>query len=341
MIPELKPSELAQAVKICVAAGRVFMVHGSPGCGKSQIVGQVADEIFAPKYPEALALSSKPYFIDLRAAQLDAVDIRGVPAVVKGKTIWAIPEFLPTDDRGGILFLDEINRGPEMVQNALFSLCDKGEVGAYKLPKNWVVGAAVNDQDAGARKMSAALSARFEHFDVKTDLEDVCQIAIKRGWHPMVIAFLRRFPHLLHAFDAKARVSPNPRSWEFVSQILQQDPPLKLMLALVGGAVGEGTAIEVASFFRLYQSLPDIDGIIMDPLKAVVPTEPSVIYAVSAALARRMSDKNVGRIVQYLDRLPVEYNVASVVAGARLTPGIRTTEAFTAWVIKHAAMTVA
>ena len=42
----------------------------------------------------------------------------------------------------------------------------------------------------------------------------------RRRIRPEVIAFLRFRPELLSAFDRDANAFPSPRSWEFVSRIL-------------------------------------------------------------------------------------------------------------------------
>lgn len=369
---KLAPSELALALKTCFKAGRAPMVHGDPGIGKSQVSQQVADELFAEKYGYKIGddgtvlmqsgpgnLSKKtssamwvpvphdfqrPWFRDIRAALLDAVDIRGLPKVENGKASWAVPEFLPTDERGGVLFLDEINRGTEMVSNALFSLVTDGRVGEYVMPKTWITASAVNDQDVGARRMSSALSARFIHFDVGGNsskwLDDVCKIAVARDWHLMVIAFLRSFPHLLHKYEPKARVSPNPRAWEFVSQICHQDPTANLLFSLVSGTIGEGAAREFCAFVLLYKQLPNIDAIFLTPETTQLPSSPSGMYAVSAALARRMTETNIGQAIKYLDRMPVEYNVACIVDAVRRNKSLQTTGAFTKWAVKHSDVTM-
>jgi MoxR-like ATPase len=55
---------------------------------------------------------------DVRALLLDPVDIRGLPHLgPDGRSTWATPDFLPTEGEG-ILFLDELNAAPGMVQAA-------------------------------------------------------------------------------------------------------------------------------------------------------------------------------------------------------------------------------
>jgi len=46
-------------------------------------------------------------FIDVRAVQLDPVDLRGLPRISGTQTEWVPPKSLPTSGNG-ILFLDEL-----------------------------------------------------------------------------------------------------------------------------------------------------------------------------------------------------------------------------------------
>lgn len=355
MLAPLKPRQIAEGITICVKAKRRFMLHGDPGIGKSQIVQQIADLLFAEvygyKYDAVLDLVltaikgewvpvpdgfKRPWFRDIRAALLDAVDLRGLPCEKEGKTFWLTPEFLPSDLRGGIFFMDEINRGTEMVMNGLFSLCDKGELGSYTLPATWLPCAAVNDKDIGARKMPSALLARFQHMYCTSEVDDVCRIGVARDWHPAVLAFLRFRPGLLHAYDPKAAVSPNPRAWEFVSDLTKQNMPAHMLLHMIAGSVGEPAAIEYVAFLHLYKQLPSIDAIVNDPSNAEVPSEPSVLWAIAVAVARKATESNFGRIIRYLERMPVEYNVVSVVDALRRNPVLQATAEYTKWAIKHA-----
>src|SRR4051812_19434815 len=100
----MKPQDLAIALRCCIEIKQPVSVWGHPGIGKSEIVRQVGTQMNLPVQ-------------DVRAVLLDPVDLRGLPIVTsKGKAHWATPEFLPTSG-AGILFLDELNRAPALVQN--------------------------------------------------------------------------------------------------------------------------------------------------------------------------------------------------------------------------------
>lgn len=320
----LKPSEISKAVETCILAKQPVAVWGEPGVGKSQVIQQTA---------KRLNLACQ----DVRAVLLDPVDLRGLPHVNgDGRAHWAIPEFLPRDGNG-VLFLDELNRAPQLVQNACLQLTLDRKLGEYELPEGWTVVIACNRESdgGGVVKMSSALSNRFVHVNQVVDLDDWCKWAAGAGIDPVVIAFLRFKTDLLHKFDRNARAFPSPRAWEFVSKIVGQNPAPAIMLALVAGAVGHAAAIEFMAFLKLYRSLPSIDAILLNPTGAPVPTETSTLYAVSAALARRTTAQNFGRVLQYLDRLQAEFSVMAVRDAVTRDQQLTSTPEFTKWAVKN------
>lgn len=81
-------------------------------------------------------------FLDVRAVQLDPVDLRGLPRIAADQTEWA-PKFLPTTGKG-ILFLDELTSAPQMTQAGCYQLVLDRKLGEYVLLDGWVVIAAGN-----------------------------------------------------------------------------------------------------------------------------------------------------------------------------------------------------
>jgi len=319
------PRKAAEALKACIAAEQPVCLWGSPGIGKSQLVQQTS---------KAMNLECK----DVRAVLLDPVDLRGLPHVNgDGRAHWAQPEFLPRDG-AGVLFLDELNRAPVMVQNACFQLVLDRKLGEYTLPADWRVIAACNRESdgGGIQRMPQALANRFLHLNLVPDLDDWCNWALTAGnIQPVLVAFLRFRPDLLHQFSRDEKAFPTPRSWEFVSKIVgkaSQD----VELALIAGTVGHGAAIEFMAFYRLFQSLPSIDAILLDPTGASVPTDTATLYAVASAMASRADSGNLSRIVTYLDRLPKEYAVCSIRDASRRTPTLTSTPDFTRWAVANA-----
>jgi hypothetical protein len=210
-----------------------------PGVDKSAVVGQLA---------EAIDMRLQ----DLRALSLDPVDLLGLPFLGHdGRSKWATPEFFPQDGTG-ILFLDELNALPAMVQASCFQLLLDRKLGEYTLREGWAIIAAGNrDSDRGATtRLPTPLRNRFVHLEFEVDVQGWSEWAIQAGIRPEVIAFLRFRPELLSAFDRDANAFPSPRSWEFVSRILvaldsHVDPSIEH--EMIAGAVEIGAAIEVSA----------------------------------------------------------------------------------------------
>ena len=136
----MKPSRLATVLSSMLGQRWPAFVWGPPGIGKSSIVHSVARQ-------------AGMSVIDLRASLLDPTDLRGIPAIVDGRAVWCPPAFLPKEGESpGVLFLDEINAAPPLVQASLYQLVLDRRVGEYVLPAGWWIVAAGNRQKDRAVK---------------------------------------------------------------------------------------------------------------------------------------------------------------------------------------------
>ena len=332
----MKPSEISQALAICLTAKRPIIVWGAPGIGKSDLIKQLG-----------AALQRKVF--DVRASLLDAVDLRGIPTVANGKTSWCPPDFLPSKADGpSILLLDELNRAPGMVQNALLQLILDRKLGEYTLPDQCEIVACCNRESdgGGVQKMHLALANRFIHLDMEPDLQDWCKWAVRSNIHPMVIAHLRLRPERLFAMETMVngapkratRTFPSPRSWEFCSTITHQNPQNGIAHALFAGAIGEADAVEYSGTLRLYRELPSVDAILMNPAKAIVPANPAGMYAVSSALVRMTDVNNFGRVLTYMKRLSAEYLAFYIQLLVDAKPDVQHLPEFTRFAIENPAL---
>lgn len=330
-INALKPSQVSNAIKTMISIKQPTFVWGAPGVGKSQIVTQAAKE---------LGLEVR----DVRAVLLDPVDLRGLPHINgDGRAHWATPEFLPRDGEG-VLFLDELNAAPQLVQAACYQLVLDRKLGEYELPEGWTVVAAGNRESdkAVTSRMPTPLANRFVHLDFAVDLDDWTTWAIKHGVRTEVIGFVRFRQDLLHDFDPKSasRAFPTPRSWEFVSKIMEGQPDPAIEFSIFSGAVGDGAAAEFVGFLKIFRSLPSLDAVIMNPEKAMVPEEPATLYAMATGLARKATDMNFEQIKKYADRLPPEFGVLLVSDAAKHCPDVQRTRAFIEWASQNSAVIV-
>ena len=192
MIPQ-KPSQLIRNIKTCIKADIPFMIHGSPGVGKSHIIASIANEL-------------KIELEDFRSSLHDPVDLIGAMDVSNDRTVFKRSEFLPENGRG-LFFIDELSaeNRPAMLA-ALYSLLYDRKVGRHKLGSGWLpcgAGNKITDR-AIAYKLPTALNRRVEHFELVVDVADWTAWALNNGVRLEVIAFIQNRPALLHAFDPKS-----------------------------------------------------------------------------------------------------------------------------------------
>jgi hypothetical protein len=136
-------------------------------------------------------------------------------------------------------------------------------------------------------------------------------------------------------FERDANAFPSPRSWQFVSRILDCGAEAPVEFEMVAGAVGNAAATEFCAFLKMFRELPNIDAILLNPSKEPVPDSPAAQYAVASALAHRASDTNFDRICLYLERMPTEFRVLCVRDASVRDETIKHTAAFTRWAIQN------
>lgn len=323
----MKPSSVTKALHTLIGTNRPAFFWGAPGVGKSEVVRQVASALGRD-------------IIDVRAVLLDPVDLRGLPHLNgDGRPLWAPPDFLPRDGQG-VLFLDELNAAPSLVQAACYQLVLDRRLGEYVLPEGWAVAAAGNRETdrAATTRMPSALANRFVHLDFEVDLDDWRLWALGAGIRTEVVAFLSFRPELLHAFEPDRKAFPSPRSWHFVSDILESGPEASVEYDLLAGTVGEGPAAEFFGFLKVFRQLPSPDAILLAPNTAAVPDDPATLYALTGALARKASPDNFDRVVAYANRLPAEFSVLLVRNAIGHRPECQQSRAFVAWAAEHGAV---
>jgi len=307
-------NEAKQHLKVLLKEKIGIMLWGAPGIGKSAVIKQICRE-------------SKWQMVDLRLSLLNPIDLRGLPYLSKKReeAIWLKPEFLPLDgirgwQKKGILFLDEINVAPVSTQQAAYQLLLDRKIGSYFFPDGWRIIAAGNRASdlASVIKMPSPLANRLIHFNVSAHIDDWKIWAQGEGKiDPRVVAFLNFRPKLLATLPKEEiKAYPTPRSWEFVSRILKLYPTPEDAEKSITGAVGEGAMSEFLAFMKIYQDLPDIDGILEGKIKKV-PKKADVLYALSSALVVKLKKKHLANFLKYTLRMPPEFATVAVRDAAR------------------------
>ncbi len=289
------PKNAKKSLRKAFKSKRPIFMWGPPGIGKSDIIKQLGDELEA-------------HVIDVRLSLWEPTDIKGIPYFDSndGTMRWAPPSELPSKEfaknhKQIVLFLDEMNSAAPAVQAAAYQLVLNRRVGTYQLPDNVSIVAAGNrESDKGVTyRMPAPLANRFVHLELSVDWDDWFEWATENKTHKDVVGFLTFSKKDLYDFDPKSssRAFATPRSWAFVSELLEDDDTdTDTLTDLVSGAVGEGLAIKFMAHRKIASKLPDPTDILKGKVKKMESKEISAMYSLTVSLCYELKDacdKNV------------------------------------------------
>ncbi len=257
-----------------------LMVWGAPGLGKSSILRHVAEVL-------------KIGFIDVRLAQREPVDIRGLPVPKGDKVSWLVSSDWPSDPKSkGIILFDELTAADRSLQVAAYEFILDRRLGElYQVPDGWYICGAGNrvEDVAVARTMSSALANRFLHVELREDVESWVHWGFQHHIHPAVLGFIRFRPDLL--FHQKnenlERGWPSPRSWERVSVTLNSFGREENILCdkMVYGLVGNQAGVEFCAFRKIAEEYDNVLDLMLDETKPIhIPAKPDVRYAFCSAI---------------------------------------------------------
>lgn len=284
-MPELEEILMTNCKLICENPGLAMtippiLIHSSPGVGKSSIVREVARKLNIG-------------FVDVRLAEMESVDIRGLPSVDKelGVMKWNAPDFWPRDPKSkGIIFLDEITSCDKSCQVAAYELILDRKIGDfYKVPDGWYIVSAGNltTDRAVAMSMSSALSNRFMHVELEVDDAQWVKWAMTHDVHPSVTGFIQYRPMALFNMEKEnlERGWPSPRSWERVSQMTKiYGSNENLLRKIVYGLVGPAKGVEFMEFHRLNKSFDNIIDMMYGKTPIKIPEKNDQLYAMCSTM---------------------------------------------------------
>ncbi len=264
-----------------------IMIWGAPGVGKSTMIRELASDLNIG-------------FIDVRLAQREPVDMRGLPVPENGAVKWLVSSEWPRDPNSrGIILFDELTAADKTLQVASYEfILDRRLGDLYSVPPGWYIMAAGNrvEDRAVSTAMSSALANRFLHVEVKPDAQSFLDWAVANDLHPAVINFIRYRPQLLFCQNEQdlQRGWPSPRSWERVSTILKISDHYGSKRSLkytVPGLVGEGAAVEFLAFYKnMYYTQRNMDmrTLLLSGQPIAVPARPDQTYACCGAITYYM-----------------------------------------------------
>src|SRR6056300_525156 len=285
----VSPNKAKTSITHAMKKKRPIFLWGPPGIGKSEVVEQITNSL------------TNSHLIDIRLSLWEPTDIKGIPYFDSnsGTMVWGAPSELPSEEFAKqfdhiVLFLDEMNSAAPSVQAAAYQLILNRRVGQYKLPDNVMIVAAGNrDADKGVTyRMPAPLANRFVHLELAVSFDDWFSWAVENKIHNDVVGYLTFAKQDLYDFDPKSpsRSFATPRSWSFVSELLDDDDDEGTTTDLVAGAVGEGLAVKFVAHRKVASQMPNPTDILAGKVKELTTKEISAMYSLTVSLCYELKE---------------------------------------------------
>ena len=285
----VSPNKAKNALRIAMQKKRPIFLWGPPGIGKSDVIAQITDSL------------PNSYLIDIRLSLWEPTDIKGIPYFDSNisKMVWGAPSELPDEEFASqydniVVFFDEMNSAAPAVQAAAYQLILNRRVGQYKLPDNVIIVAAGNrEADKGVTyRMPAPLANRFVHLEMAVSFDDWFEWAVNNSIQPDVVGYLQFAKQDLYNFDPKSpsRSFATPRSWSFVSELIEDGLDENTTADLVAGAVGEGLAVKFMAHRKVAADMPNPSEVLLGKVKELKTKEVSAMYSLIVSLCYELKD---------------------------------------------------
>jgi len=319
---------------------RTVFLLGPSGVGKSDSIREAADQLakqFGCDFP----------VIDKRLSQMEPPDFGGVPSVENRRTVTNPQGWFPTDpDSRGFLLLDEITSAPPVMQAAAYQVALDRAMGDSKLPDGWMVVTAGNRaSDRGVTyPLAAPLLARMTLINVESSLDGFMYYCAAKSVRPEIQAFIKSRADYLNERDETinpkiadlpiGKPFANQRSWTAAAQYYLDETPQD-RLELLRGCIGDRAAGDLEVFLRVWESMPNIDQIYLDPDSVAAPTDAATRYAVAVGVSVRINKDNFETALRYLKRMPGDFRALAIKLAYKRDKSVAMCEAFASFVTEN------
>ena len=325
----IRPRDANILLKHCMNKRRPVFLWGPPGIGKSEIVEGIGEEQKRPIIDMRLLLmeptdvkgipfynpdkavmewakpSELPARVNIDAEKEALAELQKDFEKFKALGDATLKELAEREEiiaqldklireQNAILFLDELNSAPPAVQAAAYQLILNYRVGAYHLPKGVSIIAAGNrETDKGVTfRMPSPLANRFVHLELEANFEDWQKWALNHDINADVVGFLSHHKQHLFTFDPKStdKAFATPRTWVFVSDLLDDTLPEHLNTVLVAGTVGNGLASEFSIHRRVASKLPKPEDILLGKATEIKTKEISAMYSSTISMCYTLKE---------------------------------------------------
>jgi hypothetical protein len=313
----------------------VPLLMGHTGIGKTELIKQIA-------------MRDNKDIIVLHVAQLEPSDLIGLYQVNEDRrTDNCPPTWMPYKEykigkgitietpfeygqgfinpNGGLLFLDEVNRGHEDIRQALYQLLNDKKIHTYELPENYDIVAAANPQGYETYEFDAALINRFAWIPFVPEHKETQDYLRKKYGSSHILSWLNSDQSLLDYGDdfqiplraLSPRIEENAIK---IYELLQGESKLFLRKCLETMIQPE----KVQSFLAFREELMHInykdilEGKKMTKVKELVSQKKmDVLSSITADLANhfnteKANDTEMKNATEFLATIPPELDMAFV-----------------------------
>lgn len=313
MVKQVTHKELAELIKVYYESKTALFIYGRFGIGKSQVLleqGRLIalekkrefiewNKVSMDKKLEIIENSIRYFvFIDIRLSENDPSDIKGIPDLSDGSTVWKSPLFcrlLSDESADGILFFDEINLAPPLVISSVYKIIYDRVINDNKISNDWATfGAGNTDADkAHVHKLVPPVRDRGGEVELLgASTEEWLDWAIKNNIDTRIIAYISYSKDKLYVVDFdKEQKYTTYRGWERLSYLIKNiQRDYNKLLLVSSSAIGEIIAVEFAAFCKIQEKV-NISEILKTPEKFKEVKDIDAKYFITIALAEKFKDK--------------------------------------------------
>jgi len=231
------------------------------------LIGMPAQEYFCPKCQTKFGFA-------VRSAFCPMCEQEGAKIPISGRTVWLPPSWFPQNGEKRLIFFDELNRGRLDVQQAAFQIVLDRRIHVHKIPDNCGIICAGNppSTDAGTgveynvEEIDPALLNRFVNIKWTLTTDNWLKWARESAINQDIIDFIATDSKFLgnEAIDIPVEIKPTPRSYEFLSKLIGNEPKTSLIPRQHWGEVADAVIGPSASIAFVQSLKTEID----KPIKA-------------------------------------------------------------------------
>lgn len=320
---------LSRELALSYAAGTNILGVSKPGIGKTETTLATAKQM-----AERIE-GFKVWYVDMTTAtpnDLMAYMPNEKTHKLEGYENVSLPNAYDDPDAKGFVLEDEaLNADP--MTGKVFQKYNNGEIigGRFRKPDGVICVLLSNrlQDKAGVMQQSRAFLRRVEQVEIFSDAAHNLKFAESAGWYPVVVEFLKKFPHLIDNYDevfdadvqrekklskddvaekneeGKRGIWANMGSWTRISKLEYAAKSLNIEMnpARFLSNVGKAIGTQYNTYRATFDKIASVEEILKNPKGVAVPEKMDQLYVMVCMLAQLVPQNHVKEAGIFIDRL--------------------------------------